>query len=908
MAGFADRVGQRFGNYLLRRLLGCGGFAHVYLGEHIYIGTRAAIKILDTQLPDKEFSQFRREARTIARLEHTNIVRVLEFGLEENTAFLAMTYAPYGTVRDHCPRGHRMPLSTALSYTSQVALALQYAHDKKIIHRDVKPENILLGSSGQILLSDFGLALEAHSSRSQISGQTAGTPTYMAPEQCAGRPCPASDQYALAMVVYEWLTGRHPFHGTPIEVQMQQITTIPPPLREMAPDLPAAVEKVVMTALAKDHHLRFSSVIEFARALQEACGQPIASDDALPGQEEEAFSASNHPAEHSSDSEQESATQPGRGETSIPTQLPATPPTSPMPLPNSDSPPVWSLPSVEETPKPTRADAAYPPMGPLKGGDPTRPVAPMPSTPDPIPPGTRVPPGPVGSPPLGQQADKSAGSHDEIGDLYGVGGGNEGSAGRRLRVGISRRAVLLVAAGLAGAAVVGSAGIWVAHTLLVRGDGQGTNITPTNPVAIATVADPSLSSVSAMFGYDLQHTHCNPAERILSPANVARLVPYWTTSAGWLLGALTLAHGVLYAGTQDGKLCAFNARSGQLLWTASTSASISSSPAVATLPGGHNALVYIASADGNVYACDTATGRTVWTAQMGGHNYSSPAIANGILYIGSSDYKVYAFDATSGQALWATSTSYTISSSPALDDGILYIGAEDGTIYALHAFTGQILWTAATHDMIFSCSPTIGHFPTTIDHFPTGTLPGASPTSTSTDVSSVDASPPNKWTADHLYPSGGDATTGGTAAPGSLVYIGTNSGTVYAFDASSGHVVWTAFIGGRIAASPALLNAAGGRGGTLYICSGAGAVVAFDALTGKTLWTATAGTNIFASPTLAAGVLYVTSLDHKLYAFNATTGQALWNAPIGGDSGAPIVSNGIVYAGSQSGLYAFHLA
>src|SRR5437588_489105 len=161
----SDRAGQQFGNYTLIRQLGEGGFAEVYLGEHIHLGTRAAIKILHTQLSNENVGEFRTEARTIARLVHPNLVRGLEFGIEGKTPFLVMDYASNGTLRQRHPKGTILPLSIIVTYVKQVADALQYAHDEKLIHRDVKPENMLVGRRGEVLLSDFGIALVAQSTR-----------------------------------------------------------------------------------------------------------------------------------------------------------------------------------------------------------------------------------------------------------------------------------------------------------------------------------------------------------------------------------------------------------------------------------------------------------------------------------------------------------------------------------------------------------------------------------------------------------------------------------------------------------------------------------------------------------------------------------------------------------------------
>ena len=266
----ANRVGQQFGNYRLIRLLGEGGFAEVYLGEHQLLETEAAIKILNAQMAGDDIEPFRAEARTIARLEHPNIVRVLEFGVEGKTPYLVMSYAPHGTLRRRHQKGVPLPLPTIVSYVNQVADALQYAHSQKVIHRDIKPENMLVGRRNEILLSDFGIALVAQSSRYQNTGDVGGTVAYMAPEQIQGKPRPASDQYALAVVVYEWLSGLRPFSGSFTEIAVQHTVAPPPPLHEKVPSISPEVEKVVFTALAKDPQQRFASVQAFARALEQA--------------------------------------------------------------------------------------------------------------------------------------------------------------------------------------------------------------------------------------------------------------------------------------------------------------------------------------------------------------------------------------------------------------------------------------------------------------------------------------------------------------------------------------------------------------------------------------------------------------------------------------------------------------
>src|SRR6266566_4263487 len=203
----SDRIGEQFGNYRLERLLGRGGFADVYLADHIYLHTKAAIKILQTRLTDEDNAKFLQEARTIAQLVHPHIVKVLDFGLQEDTPFLVMGYAPNGTLR-----------------------------------------------------SRYSNAMES-----------VGTAGYMAPEQIQGKPRPASDQYSLGIVVYEWLSGDRPFHGSLTELVGQHLSVPPPSLLERVSTISPEVDRVVLTALEKDPHRRFANVQTYATALEQAC-------------------------------------------------------------------------------------------------------------------------------------------------------------------------------------------------------------------------------------------------------------------------------------------------------------------------------------------------------------------------------------------------------------------------------------------------------------------------------------------------------------------------------------------------------------------------------------------------------------------------------------------------------------
>ncbi|GER90397.1 hypothetical protein KDW_45590 [Dictyobacter vulcani] len=270
MADFTD---QQFGNYRLLHSLGVGGAGEVYLGEHVRLGEKAALKILYMRLAAEDHNLFLQEARTVADLRHPHIVRVLDFDIQRGQPFLVLDYIPQGSLAQRYPRDSqvRLPLAQVANYVTQVASALQYAHDRHIIHRDIKPANILIGEQDQLLVSDFSLATIAHGSASTQEQTSLGTLAYMAPEQLQGLPGPASDQYSLAVTAYLWLTGGLPFQGSLTEIIAQHLSAPVPLLRPQVPELSDEAERVLMTALAKNPAERFDSVQAFAAAFAQAC-------------------------------------------------------------------------------------------------------------------------------------------------------------------------------------------------------------------------------------------------------------------------------------------------------------------------------------------------------------------------------------------------------------------------------------------------------------------------------------------------------------------------------------------------------------------------------------------------------------------------------------------------------------
>lgn len=267
----SNREGQQLGKYRLLSRLGQGAFSEVYRVQHPFLGEMAMkIHYANDVMILKEAQLIYQRLR-----EHPHIVQVHDFDVHEEVVggvvkkipYLVMDYAPHGTLKERYPRGNPVALATILPHLKQVAQALQYAHTQKppIIHRDIKPENILLGKQDHVLLSDFGIALEIAADTTFHQAEVAGTMIYAAPEQMQGLPRIASDQYALAVMTYEWLTGSLPFSSPTLKLHQH-----PVPLRARNQAIAREVEEVVLTALARDPHQRFKSVEEFVAQLEEA--------------------------------------------------------------------------------------------------------------------------------------------------------------------------------------------------------------------------------------------------------------------------------------------------------------------------------------------------------------------------------------------------------------------------------------------------------------------------------------------------------------------------------------------------------------------------------------------------------------------------------------------------------------
>jgi serine/threonine-protein kinase len=286
-------IGQQLGTYTIQSKLGEGGMARVYKGYHQRLRREVAIKVILSQIADKEGfkARFEREAQLVASLQHPNIVAVYDFGETGNLTYLVMQYVGGGTLRDQLRGGHALEPRQSILYCQQMARALHHAHLRGIVHRDVKPQNMLVSATDrtQLLLSDFGIAKlfdsryeptllnvasgTPHSDPALTSvDQIVGTAEYISPEQINGKPVDArTDVYALGIVLYQMLTGEVPFQSTTVQgLLFQHVYATPKPLRELNPYVPEILGRITAKAMAKAPEDRFQSAEAMAQALETA--------------------------------------------------------------------------------------------------------------------------------------------------------------------------------------------------------------------------------------------------------------------------------------------------------------------------------------------------------------------------------------------------------------------------------------------------------------------------------------------------------------------------------------------------------------------------------------------------------------------------------------------------------------
>lgn len=285
-AGKDPLIGKQLGDYRLTSLLATGGMARIYKGMDYHLQRQAAVKVLAHEAAENDETltrRFQREARAVAALEHENIITIYQYGEFEDYYFLAMKLVKGNDLAQELKRlkkhGKKMEPERMLKIMEQIASALDYAHRAGVIHRDVKPSNILLSDDDKAILTDFGLVMR--SSVETTMGTAFGTPRYISPEQATAsdKAIPQSDIYSLAVIIYEILVGDPPFTGdTPMQIAFSHISEPPPAPRSKDKTIPEAVSKELLKALEKMPENRHQTAVELIKSLRRAYGlstQPI---------------------------------------------------------------------------------------------------------------------------------------------------------------------------------------------------------------------------------------------------------------------------------------------------------------------------------------------------------------------------------------------------------------------------------------------------------------------------------------------------------------------------------------------------------------------------------------------------------------------------------------------------------
>lgn len=269
-------IGQQLGDYVVQELLGQGGMARVYRAVDPNLNRVAAIKVIDPGVAnDPEYTRrFKREAQAVAKLNHPNIVNIFQFGTALGIYYMAMAFIDGVDVEwllnDYRRENRFMSYDSVFKIVAQIASALDYAHGQGVIHRDVKPGNIIVSKQGRAFLTDFGLVRDM---AIPTLGEIFGSPKYISPEQAlnSAKAVPQSDIYSLGVVIYEMAAGRVPFDNAhPNDIALMHIEQAPPPPSRFNPAIPLPIEAVIMRALAKKVADRYQSGAELCGALGKA--------------------------------------------------------------------------------------------------------------------------------------------------------------------------------------------------------------------------------------------------------------------------------------------------------------------------------------------------------------------------------------------------------------------------------------------------------------------------------------------------------------------------------------------------------------------------------------------------------------------------------------------------------------
>jgi serine/threonine protein kinase/N-acetylneuraminic acid mutarotase len=696
----SNLIGRTIGQYRVVEQLGMGGMATVYKAYHPAMDRYVALKIPPEYLArDPNFrARFIREARTLAHLEHPHILPVYDFGEEDGLPYFVMRYVDGGTLRELMTRGP-LPLDQALRLVREVAEALGYAHTyvdpnsgrlEPIVHRDVKPANVLLDRNGTALLTDFGIAkILDENTELTGTGVALGTPQYMAPEQVQGKPVDArTDIYSLGVVLYEVATGRRPFAAeTPLALAMMHVNEALPLPRQVNPAVPEAVERIILRAMAKNPDDRFQTADEFAAALGDRLNEAPKSFDLT-----STIPVRMDPNDRQTPVAVEDRTVlQGTSVVSLPAEAPAPP--SPAELP-----------------------AGPPPIGP-----PT--PAPLADSPAPARSGPAVS---LPRPPV----------------LLGIGG----------VVVVALVALVLLAPGLTGRANPGLTGSPTPTAVATSGAKAGVVTASAQPSPTSPPASPVASPTSSTTGANA--SPATWTERQALPRSAYALAAATgsdgrTYAIGGYRGAFlksvdaytpgtnrwtpvasmaTARDGLAAVSGPDGRIYAIGGyNAGALNTVEAYTPSTNSWAAVASLPTARHLLAAVAGPDGRIYAIGgnngTAAVNTVEAYTPSSNTWTTVASmptarANLAAAVGA-DGRIYAIGGERPSAVKtveaytpSTNTWTTVATMPTARGGLATLTGADGRIYALGGTNGKYLTTVEAYTPSTNTWTTVASMPT----------------------------------------------------------------------------------------------------------------------------------------------------------------------------------------------------
>jgi outer membrane protein assembly factor BamB len=916
------------GRYQLVKELGRGAMGQVWLGQDTQLDEHVAIKVLNSDVASDAVSllDLKREVQKSRKLSHDNIIRIHDLvQLPGENPFITLEYVE-GTdlhaIQLNQP-DRIFQWAEVKPYVLQLCDALDYAHERKIVHRDLKAPNIMITQDGVLKLADFGIAasIADATGRSSMADIISGTPQFMSPQQMLGKSPKASDDiYALGATIYDLLTGRPPFHTGDIAQQVHHVT--PAPLEQRLAEfglqnsVPDYVNSVVMSCLAKDPEARPTSA--------GAIGEWIRTEG-----------KSDSPAKRKKTK---------TGVEKITPEEPAQPEAAPVmaqPQPPKDKKtPVLAIAAVaaiavilgvlflgKSGGKDENQNQGGGSQAGGKGGTEGQPVITTQMQ-------AKLKEGLIAYYPFnGNAKDESGNGHD---------GEVKGATLAADRNNVASKAYSFVKASGQHIAIpdtpdfhlqVNTISAWVrfnstalpGHTIISK---EGMGLSKVGGKSTPTGFTLGYGGAGMNYGLNGSGKYYPTLHEIIPEVGRWYLVTGTYDGStrklytnGKLVKAVDQAFTLSHDATEvrigddpnpstpryfDGKIddiriynralsvgeitalydlekpssetASGTKKPGTLLWQFETGRRVRSSPAI-----GSDGTVYVGSADNKLYAINPKSGAKLWEFETGGFVRSSPAIgSDGTVYVGS-NYELYAINGKSGVKLWEFKTESFMSSSPAIgSDGTIYVGSYDKKLYAINGQSGVKLWEFETGGEVFS-SPAIGSDGTvyvgSYDH----------------KLYAINGKSGVKlW----QFKTGDEVRSSPAIGSDGTVYVGSRDNKLYAINPKSGVKLWEFETGGGVESSPAI-----GPDGAVYVGSKDKKLYAINGKGGVKLWEFETGGNVDSPAIGSDGTVYVGSWDKKLYAINGKSGVKLWEYETGGDvdSCPAIGSDGTVYVGSRDG-------